>query len=95
MEFKIQVVGDTSLKGLSQAVDSVIQRLVPELQSQIRSRTPIDTGQARRGWQTRKNIVENRVPYIERLEKGYSRQAPSGFMRQGIKAAINNIGKSK
>ena len=95
MEVKIQVIGDTSLPGLRAAVDNVIQRLVPELQTQIRSRTPIDTGRARRGWQTRNNIVENKLPYIERLEKGWSRQAPNGFMRQGITAAIKNIGKSK
>lgn len=95
MEIKIQVVGDTSIPGLRAAVDSVIQQLVPEVQSQIRRRTPIDTGNARRGWNTRNTTIENKVPYIERLEKGYSKQAPNGFVRQGINAAIENIGKSK
>lgn len=95
IEVKVQVIGDTSAPGLKAAVDRVIADLVPEVQDQIKRRTPIKTGQARRGWQTRQSTIENKVPYIERLEKGYSRQAPNGFVRQGITAAINNIGKTK
>lgn len=95
IEVKVQVVGDTSLAGLTAAIDDVVKRLVPEIQSQIQRRTPIKTGNARRGWQTRQSTVENKVPYIERLERGYSRQAPNGFVRQGIMAAINNIGTIK
>lgn len=95
IEIQVQVVGDTNLPGLTSAIDSVIQRLVPEVQSQIQRRTPIKSGNARRGWQTRQSTIENKVPYIERLEHGYSRQAPNGFVRQGILAAINNIGTIK
>lgn len=94
MQIKVQLVGDTSLPGLKAAIQSVVDNLVPEIQSQVQRRTPIKSGNARRGWQTRKQTIENKVPYIERLEGGYSRQAPNGFMRQGIRAAIDNIGKS-
>jgi hypothetical protein len=60
-----------------------------EFRRQVIPRTPIDTGQARRGWQTRQNSVENRVPYIERLERGWSKQAPTGFVNQAISATID------
>jgi len=93
IQVKVQVIGDLNLTGLSSYVDQVITKLVPDIQSEIARRTPIKTGQARRGWNTRKATIENKVPYIERLEGGYSRQAPNGFVRQGINAAINKIGK--
>jgi len=46
--------------------------------------TPIDKGRARRGWRLEgafqeKRIV-NRVPYIDVLEKGHSKQAPRGIL---------------
>lgn len=66
--------------------------LMNEVRQEVASRTPILTGRARRGWQQRsQQMVENTVPYIERLEKGYSRQAPNGFVKQGVRAAITNI----
>ncbi len=95
IEIKVQVVGDTNLTGLRTAVDTFINRLVPEIKNEVARRTPIKTGKARRGWQSRQSSVENRVEYIGLLEKGRSRQAPNGFMRQGILAAIQNIGTIK
>lgn len=50
----------------------------------VRSKTPIRSGNARKNW--KKSVsnngftVENRVPYIERLEAGASRQAPKGII---------------
>jgi hypothetical protein len=49
-----------------------------------RSKTPVDEGQARRGWRLessyrQKNIV-NRVPHIGALENGHSKQAPNGIL---------------
>ena len=54
-----------------------------------RSKTPIDKGQARRGWRLessfrQKNIV-NRVPHIEALEQGHSKQAPNGILGPTIR----------
>jgi hypothetical protein len=95
IQIKVQVIGDTNLVGLKTAIDGFVSALVPEIKSQIARRTPIKTGKARRGWQSRQSAVENKVPYIGKLEGGYSRQAPNGFVRQGISAAINNIGTIK
>lgn len=50
--------------------------------------TPVDTGQARNGWQIDttggQTTVENRVPYINRLNEGHSKQAPAGFVENVI-----------
>lgn len=66
--------------------------LATTFKQEVTPRTPIDSGRARRGWQERQEgknkIVENQVPYIERLERGYSRQAPNGFVNQSISATI-------
>ena len=60
-------------------------------------KTPIDTGQAQRGWKeiqemgklvgTNKKavIIRNDVPYIQRLDEGHSSQAPKGFVEKTIK----------
>lgn len=90
---KISFKADNIEKAIGPEVEKELQALADTLQSEIKSRTPIDKGRARRGWQQRSQSsstsVENRVPYIERLEKGYSKQAPRGFVNQSIKATIN------
>jgi hypothetical protein len=51
---------------------------------EARAKTPVKSGNARSKWtktQTKDNFeVVNRVPYIERLEAGASRQAPKGII---------------
>lgn len=98
MKVTVDLIGSTeTLKELEDTVLQFRQQLAAEFKSQVVPRTPIDQGQARRGWQQRqsgKNVyVENNVPYIERLERGYSRQAPRGFVKQAISAAITNTNK--
>jgi hypothetical protein len=94
--FTIKVVGDLTLAKTRQEIARIKTTLMSEVRTEVAGRTPIDTGQARRGWQQRNTTtVENSVPYIGKLEKGYSRQAPNGFVRQGITAAIGKVTKGK
>lgn len=67
-----------------------IDELVTETLVTVRSRTPIDTGNARAGWERfppglselgTTQWVFNNVPYIVVLEFGHSRQAPHGMAR--------------
>lgn len=72
-------------------IDRFTNGLVDEFRSQVVPRTPKDTGRARQGWKVRKGFnkqIENTVPYIGALERGRSRQAPRGFVKQSISAAI-------
>ena len=62
--------------------------------------TPIATGQAQRGWKNvekmgkviekgaKKIVIRNNIPYIERLDNGWSRQA-----KAIVKPAINKTRK--
>lgn len=92
MQYTIEVKGvDRALDEVKDYIDRFTNGLVDEFRSQVIPRTPIDTGRARRGWQVRKGItkrIENNVPYIGALERGRSRQAPRGFVKQSISAAI-------
>ena len=51
---------------------------------EARAKTPVKSGNARSKWtktQSKDNFeVANRVPYIEKLEAGASRQAPRGII---------------
>ena len=50
--------------------------------------TPIRSGYARSQWQLHLETagfeVINEVPYIERLEEGYSKQAPEGILNPTV-----------
>jgi len=87
----VSVTGISSVqKMLKKAISDEIRELTSTLQEEIKQRTPIDTGRARRGWQQRQDGgVVNRVPYIGALEQGRSRQAPAGFVKQSVTATIN------
>ena len=41
--------------------------------------TPIDTGNARRKTKLNQNTIEAQYPYAQRLDQGYSKQAPNGM----------------
>ena len=75
------------------AIQRAITEVAAETQKSAVSSTPIKSGNARRNW-TKKTtannfVVENKVPYIERLERGSSRQAPRGI----IGPTLDKVGK--
>lgn len=94
MKVTIKIEGlDATMKDLETTVSQFQSFVANTFKSEVTPRTPIDTGRARRGWQIRQQgsgpSIENRVPYIERLERGYSRQAPAGFVKQAVAATVN------
>lgn len=73
-----------------------LQSWTRELVHNLKTMTPIRTGHARKGWiQTlrptdigkKKNyaLARNDVDYIERLDEGWSSQAPRGIVEQAVK----------
>jgi hypothetical protein len=74
--------------GLATASDKIIDDLVQA--------TPIDTGRARAGWVSRQDgrntIISNDVPYIEDLNNGHSKQAPSYFIEKVLLSHGKAIG---
>lgn len=59
-------------------------KIADDIKSIAVSKTPIDKGQARRGWRLETSFktkkIVNRVPYIDLLENGRSKQAPRGII---------------
>lgn len=80
-----------SIRGIKQAMGG-LEREKVRIMDQIaqdtlvvaREKTPIDEGRARAGWRRENTIdgsrIVNRVPYIDLLEKGRSKQAPNGIL---------------
>lgn len=82
---EIRITGLDSLKReLSEVLASTMKTLADEVLVDARANTPVRSGNARRAWRktvTKDNFeVINRVPYIERLEAGASKQAPRGII---------------
>ena len=73
-------------------LDQYQQRLFTNL---VRE-TPIDTGNAQKGWRNVKEmismvntgrtgvVIRNDVPYIQRLDEGHSSQQPRPFVKRTI-----------
>lgn len=89
---------EEEMRRIEQEVASLATAEIKELieygTQQLRVVTPVDTGRARRGWDysfelgPRSKIlggtIFNEVEYIQRLNRGHSKQAPSYFIEQTL-----------
>ena len=83
------------MKQLRAEIGHDFNRFINDYAQQLRNFTPVDKGTAKRGWQVvyrnqigdRDNysVIRNRVPYIDVLEKGHSKQAPRGMTEPALK----------
>ena len=66
--------------------DAEIEDLAEYATKQLTVVTPVDTGEARRGWKLNKNgdviLIINEVEHIVYLNNGHSKQAPQYFIEQ-------------
>jgi fumarate hydratase class II len=88
---KILVKGADSVfaelsKQILKAHKSVLEKEAIKLAKHIADATPIDTGEAMRGWKTAdingEVTILNEVPYIAILNQGHSQQAPAHFVEK-------------
>lgn len=82
---KISVIGTREAKRqLEREKDALLAKIADDIKTVAVQKTPIDQGQARRGWRLessyREKRIVNRVPYIDLLERGRSKQAPNGIL---------------
>jgi hypothetical protein len=99
MKVSLEVVNfDEELKRIEREVNNIanpeIRKLVEFGTQQLKVVTPVDTGKARRGWDNRMVLslkgqlmsatIFNPVEYIDRLNRGHSKQAPSYFIEQTL-----------
>jgi hypothetical protein len=89
-----------SVKGTRQVVnflekekERLINQIAQDTLVVARSKTPIDKGQARRGWRLETSFkqrkIVNRVPHIDALENGHSKQAPNGILGPTVREITN------
>jgi UDP-galactopyranose mutase len=75
---------DVINKSLQKTLQMTIQQVADEVEQVAKSKTPVKTGFTRKQWtktvQKTDFEVANRVPWIERLEAGASKQAPKGII---------------
>ena len=83
---KISIQGDNrkTMGVLEREKERIMSLIATDVKTVATRNTPIDKGGARRGWRLentyREKRVVNRVPYVDLLEQGRSKQAPRGIL---------------
>ena len=80
--------------GLKKSIDQAVRGIATDLIKTIKRYTPVRSGRAKRSWRMDKKSnssyqVRNKQPYIERLDAGYSKQAPNGMTRPAIREVLS------
>jgi len=84
----IQFNGNKVAADLNKEIDQTVRLISQDYFGLVKDKTPVKSGRAKRGWKMKKQKkfsyrVSNRVPYIGRLDEGYSKQAPRGHWAFG------------
>lgn len=66
------------------AMKPLQKKVMKKTLTNLQSATPVDTGKARDGWEIDGDRIINEVEYIENLNKGSSRQAPTHFIEKTL-----------
>lgn len=82
------------ITALSNDVEQMVRQISQDLFDTVKRLTPVRSGRAKRSWRLRKERkysyeVSNRVPYIGRLDEGYSKQARGGITRPATTEVLN------
>ncbi len=76
-------------------LDQFTEDVIREAKDIAVGSTPIRSGRARRAWRIegrgRTTTAINQVPYIERLEDGYSKQARRGIIGPTLRKLRNQV----
>lgn len=82
---KIKIKGDFTNQ-LEARVDQEKKRVMEELKNDLVLATPVDTGEAQKGWVIEGDSIVNHVDHIGVLNTGSSKQAPSHFIEKTLLA---------
>lgn len=83
MKGRARVISDRITPSLDR-VETSIEQVPQRAFEYFRSITPIDQGQARRRTRLTGNRIVADYPYAQRLDQGYSDQAPDGMTQPTI-----------
>ena len=80
---------------LSKELDQIVRSVSLQIFKTIKDLTPmakVNGGRAKRGWKvsgsSKSYNISNKVPYIGRLDEGYSKQAPEGMTRPALREVL-------
>ncbi len=76
---QVDVTVSDKLTGEIKKVQRQLQQVPQQSLQEFRALTPIRSGNARRSTTLNRETIELNYPYAERLDNGYSRQAPKGM----------------
>lgn len=96
LNFKITI--DDNITPDTKAKQKQLDRVPNDAFTFFRAHTPIRTGNARRNTVLKKDTIVGAYPYAQRLDEGYSRQAPDGMSKPTeayIKKRLDAIMKRK
>jgi hypothetical protein len=86
---------DAVMREVNNSYNKTVSAVAVDLHRELQEKTPVRTGTARAGWQTKKTKdnfeIVNRVPYVEYLDKGTTKMKPSNKGRGIIGPALNSI----
>lgn len=86
---------DVINKKLAKTLQMTMSQVADEVEKAARSKTPVRTGYTKSQWKKRVTKqdfeVANRVPWIERLEAGASKQAPRGIIGPTLREVKGKI----
>ena len=81
------------ITGIEKDIAQQVRLIANDLFSTLERYTPKRSGRARSNWRLKGKDTSyratNATPYIQRLEKGYSKQSPKGMARPAIREVAN------
>jgi len=94
IDIRVKFNSNKVIAELSNDVAQMVRQVSQDLFDTLKQKTPVRSGRARRGWRLQRQgklryKVANRVPYIDRLDEGYSKQAPRGMTRPATREVLN------
>ena len=92
----VEVVVTFNSKKIVESIKNVVNQekidLSQDLYQPIKRRSPVRSGKFKRSWTRTVSAqgakINNPQPYSQRLEEGYSRQAPLGVVKPAIEEVI-------
>lgn len=79
---KVDIKIDDGITNVLKGMQKELKKYPQDAENKFKSLTPIDTGNARRKTKLVNNdTIEANYPYAQRLDEGWSKQAPAGMTK--------------
>lgn len=92
MDFKVDI-GKNNITGNIAKKIKLLDKVPSQAYTYFKAITPIRSGNARRRTILKKDIIHAQYPYADRLDDGYSRQAPNGMSKPTEAFVKNTVDK--